>query len=555
MVILDESWNPMNERQAIGRAYRIGQERHVYVYRFVIAGSFEELLQNQAVFKLQLATRVVDKKDIVRSSTKDFGQYLRPLEKREQKDLDPFRDMDPRILDNILRDQPSQANILSIVEAESFFAEEKEPLTEQEEKNAKEIVASREFRRKNGSRAPTSLINPSMTITNMPLPSGPLPGLGAAIDLRYVRPISTTSPIYAQGQTVKEHSRRTTNYMAGETSEAGTPQGQMAKEYSSPSATAQTRKLPEAPTSQGQTAKEYSKGIATERAGNTAEAGILQGQTAEEYSEGAIIEQGGELAGAATLEIPAGDNAEHSGYESKTSDQGRRPRKANARPFNMEPVQVERTSREEPITERFDTGHLPTTLDGAKDALAKDLVKVEPSRSQSKSDKTGNSQTSFREPPSQFELSEGSKKSAPTISLLTSDEDSSKEQNTNGTRANTPKLGSKRPITYSSSEEEDSIEPTGTVSRNRPSVSKRGRSGFRSRGNHHGLPMTARNSPMLPYSYSRTQANGLNVRQPPHGLPRPTQLGGFMEYRGLRDAIQSGTNNSSSKTAKRDRET
>ena len=55
VVIMDEYFNPMWEQQAIGRAYRIGQQKHVYVYRLQAAGTFEETIQNQGLFKEQLA--------------------------------------------------------------------------------------------------------------------------------------------------------------------------------------------------------------------------------------------------------------------------------------------------------------------------------------------------------------------------------------------------------------------------------------------------------------------------------------------------------------------
>ena len=105
VVILDDHFNPMWELQAIGRAYRIGQQEPVYVYRLTIGGTFEQAIRNQALFKEQLATRVVDKKNPNRSALKGAGQYLFPPKTVDHEDLDEFRGKDPLVLDRLLAAQ------------------------------------------------------------------------------------------------------------------------------------------------------------------------------------------------------------------------------------------------------------------------------------------------------------------------------------------------------------------------------------------------------------------------------------------------------------------
>ncbi len=105
VVILDEHWNPMWEQQAIGRAYRIGQQKPVYVYRLTVGGTFEQAIQNQALFKEQLATRVVDKKNPNRSALKGAGDYLFPPKTVHQEDLSEFLGKDPLVLDRLLADE------------------------------------------------------------------------------------------------------------------------------------------------------------------------------------------------------------------------------------------------------------------------------------------------------------------------------------------------------------------------------------------------------------------------------------------------------------------
>ena len=102
VVILDDHFNPMWEHQAIGRAYRIGQHKPVYVYRLTVGGTFEQAIQNQALFKEQLATRVVDKKNPNRSALKGAGQYLFPPKTVEHEDLNQFLGKDPLVLDRLL---------------------------------------------------------------------------------------------------------------------------------------------------------------------------------------------------------------------------------------------------------------------------------------------------------------------------------------------------------------------------------------------------------------------------------------------------------------------
>ena len=102
VVILDEHFNPMHEEQAIGRAYRIGQLKHVYVYRLTVGGTFEQALQDQSLFKLQLANRVVDKKNPQRHALKGARQYLFPPQVLDQKDLTAFEGKDTAVLDKIL---------------------------------------------------------------------------------------------------------------------------------------------------------------------------------------------------------------------------------------------------------------------------------------------------------------------------------------------------------------------------------------------------------------------------------------------------------------------
>ena len=102
VIIFDLHFNPMHEEQAIGRAYRIGQQKPVFVYRLTIGGTYEKGLINQAIFKQQLATRVVDKKDIRPSAGKGLKQYLFQPEPLMQEEFTECIGKDERVLDQLL---------------------------------------------------------------------------------------------------------------------------------------------------------------------------------------------------------------------------------------------------------------------------------------------------------------------------------------------------------------------------------------------------------------------------------------------------------------------
>ncbi|ETS05564.1 hypothetical protein M419DRAFT_5890 [Trichoderma reesei RUT C-30] len=135
VVIFDFRWNPVSEQQAVGRAYRFGQEKTVYVYQFVTSGAFEEQLQNKNVFKMQLASRVVDKKNPAIFASKING-LLRPIRTKPAKDLSPFAHRD-RILDKLIEYAQPHGFIREIISTDTF--EEEDPtneLTAEERKDA-----------------------------------------------------------------------------------------------------------------------------------------------------------------------------------------------------------------------------------------------------------------------------------------------------------------------------------------------------------------------------------------------------------------------------------
>jgi DNA excision repair protein ERCC-6 len=59
VVIFDPDWNPMTDAQARERSWRIGQKKHVKIYRLIAAESVEEIICKRQIFKQYLAQKIL----------------------------------------------------------------------------------------------------------------------------------------------------------------------------------------------------------------------------------------------------------------------------------------------------------------------------------------------------------------------------------------------------------------------------------------------------------------------------------------------------------------
>lgn len=139
VILFDFRHNPQNEQQAVGRAYRLGQNKPVAVYRFVCGGTFEEKLNNRGIFKIQLASRVVDQKNPIPKAQR-LDAMFETLTEPIQQDLEPFKGKD-KVLDAIISSDDGRG-IRSIVMADTFEEEnlEEEQLTYEEQTEASRLV-------------------------------------------------------------------------------------------------------------------------------------------------------------------------------------------------------------------------------------------------------------------------------------------------------------------------------------------------------------------------------------------------------------------------------
>ncbi|KFY12905.1 hypothetical protein V492_03592 [Pseudogymnoascus sp. VKM F-4246] len=147
VIIFDFKWNPINEEQAVGRAYRLGQKKPVYVYRFIAGGTFEEKLHNKAVFKKQLASQLVDKQHILASAKREKGEFLFKPKPVDQKDLSDVIGMDKFVLDKILGSQTVTPSIRDIIMTDTFNRKGNDNLTAEERKEVRQLLQDEKLKR------------------------------------------------------------------------------------------------------------------------------------------------------------------------------------------------------------------------------------------------------------------------------------------------------------------------------------------------------------------------------------------------------------------------
>jgi len=75
--MLDPWWNPAAELQALSRAHRIGQDKKVFVYRFISKDTVEEKILGLQQYKIELADQILETSAI---SKPKFEEMMRLLE-------------------------------------------------------------------------------------------------------------------------------------------------------------------------------------------------------------------------------------------------------------------------------------------------------------------------------------------------------------------------------------------------------------------------------------------------------------------------------------------
>lgn len=146
VIIFDFKFNPQQEQQAVGRAYRLGQTKPVFVYRFVCGGTFEETQLSRSIFKMQLADRVIDKKNPIPKAS-HFGDLFKMPSDPEQKELSGYRGRDT-VLDKILDSEELRRGLRSIITMDTFQEEslEDSKLSDEQAFDAAQVLARHKAR-------------------------------------------------------------------------------------------------------------------------------------------------------------------------------------------------------------------------------------------------------------------------------------------------------------------------------------------------------------------------------------------------------------------------
>lgn len=159
VVIFDFGFNPTWEEQAIGRAYRLGQTKPVFVYRFVASGTFESNIYNKQLYKTGLASRVVDKKNPRRNAERNVRDYLYEPREPEQEDLGEWIGKDPNVLDKLLESHgpPEEGKVDTLIRGvktmETLQEDAKDPPLTEEETKAADLDYEEGMKLKTGRRA------------------------------------------------------------------------------------------------------------------------------------------------------------------------------------------------------------------------------------------------------------------------------------------------------------------------------------------------------------------------------------------------------------------
>ncbi|KAI2613017.1 uncharacterized protein GGS25DRAFT_146220 [Hypoxylon fragiforme] len=145
VVIFDARFNPQVEQQAVGRAYRIGQKKAVFVYRFLCGGTLEDSVHSIAVHKKQLADRTIDAKHPIPKS-ETLSTNLKMPTDPEQRDINGYVGRDI-VLDKVIEKHGRGIRAITTMDTFEEEALEDAVLTREDYDEANKLIAQNAARR------------------------------------------------------------------------------------------------------------------------------------------------------------------------------------------------------------------------------------------------------------------------------------------------------------------------------------------------------------------------------------------------------------------------
>lgn len=107
VILLDVVWNPSVERQAISRAYRLGQRKVVYIYHLLTSGTMEEEKYCRQAKKDRLSELVFSSKDKTSAGNKISSTVSEDKILEEMVQHNKLKDMFDKIIN-----QPKESNLI-----------------------------------------------------------------------------------------------------------------------------------------------------------------------------------------------------------------------------------------------------------------------------------------------------------------------------------------------------------------------------------------------------------------------------------------------------------
>lgn len=190
VIIMDASWNPSHDIQAIFRVYRFGQKKPVYIYRLLAQGTMEEKIYDRQVTKQSLSCRVVDEQQIERHfNSADLAELYMFNPDSKSKRPTPMVPKDRLLAEMLIKNKDW---IVNYHEHDSLLQNiSEEDLTEEERQAAwVEYEAEREGIVQNSNTASWNVLDPIIQHQPVPTPDqnpetyGPLPD--ARVDIAKV---------------------------------------------------------------------------------------------------------------------------------------------------------------------------------------------------------------------------------------------------------------------------------------------------------------------------------------------------------------------------------